>query len=189
MSNVLIVYATREGQTGKIARRLAETLRSDRHRVELLDTDHPGENAALDASRFQAVIVAAPIHAGGYPRSVREFVRQHAGVLNSVPSAFLSVGLAVASHTSDGRAQTRPLLDKFLAECSFRPRRVEFVAGALQYSKYNFLIRLVMRRIALKEGGDTDTSRDYEYTDWKALDAFARDFVPAVRGRTAHALT
>jgi len=40
-----------------------------------------------------------------------------------------------------------------------------------------------MRRIARKEGGDTDTSRDYEYTDWNDLrafgEAFARRFVPA----------
>jgi menaquinone-dependent protoporphyrinogen oxidase len=30
-----------------------------------------------------------------------------------------------------------------------------------------------MKRIASASGGDTDTSRDYEYTDWKDL----RDFV------------
>jgi hypothetical protein len=52
---------------------------------------------------------------------------------------------------------------------------VELVASALAYSKYNPLIRLVMRRIALKEGGDTDTSRGCEYTDWRAIAAFASD--------------
>jgi len=57
----------------------------------------------------------------------------------------------------------------------WHPARVELVAGALPYSKYNFLIRYVMRRIAAKEGGDTDTSHDYEYTDWEAVDRFARD--------------
>jgi menaquinone-dependent protoporphyrinogen oxidase len=34
-----------------------------------------------------------------------------------------------------------------------------------------------MRRIAAKEGGDTDTSRDYEYTDWPAVDRFASNVV------------
>ena len=38
-------------------------------------------------------------------------------------------------------------------------------------------MHFVMRRIVSKEGGDTDTSRDYEYTDWAAVDAFAREFV------------
>jgi len=30
-----------------------------------------------------------------------------------------------------------------------------------------------MRRIAKKAGAATDTSRDYEYTDWIGLDRFA----------------
>ena len=33
--------------------------------------------------------------------------------------------------------------------------------------------RLVMRVIAKRAGGDTDTSRDYVYTDWEALERFA----------------
>jgi menaquinone-dependent protoporphyrinogen oxidase len=37
-----------------------------------------------------------------------------------------------------------------------------------------------MRRISAKEGGDTDTSRDYEYTDWAAVDRFARELVTRV---------
>jgi menaquinone-dependent protoporphyrinogen oxidase len=50
------------------------------------------------------------------------------------------------------------------------------VAGALPYSKYNFFIRFIMRRIAAQAGGDVDTSRDYEYTDWGAVDRFASQF-------------
>jgi len=33
-----------------------------------------------------------------------------------------------------------------------------------------------MKRIVAKAGGDTDTSRDYMYTDWNDLRAFADDF-------------
>ena len=35
MANVLIVYATKEGQTGRIATRMAETFRAEGHDVEL----------------------------------------------------------------------------------------------------------------------------------------------------------
>jgi len=44
------------------------------------------------------------------------------------------------------------------------------VAGALSYTKYNFLVRFVMKRIAKAQGASTDTSRDHELTDWEALD-------------------
>jgi len=174
MANILIVYATRQGQTEKIARRIATVLRAQGHAAELFDADRPKETPALEG--FQAVFVGAPIHAGGYPRSVVRFVEEHHASLERVPSAFFSVGLAVASRTTDGRAETLPIVEKFILRTGWNPTRVELVAGALPYSKYNFLIRLVMRRISAKAGGDTDTSRDYEYTDWEGVDRFASDF-------------
>lgn len=173
MANVLIAYATREGQTEKIARRMAEAVRADGHDAELFDTDHP--TRPIELERFQAILVGGPIHARGYPRSIERFVRRHKELLDRVPSAFFSVGLAVASRTSDGRAQTLELVEQFVKRTGWRPRRVELIAGALLYSKYNFLVRFVMRRIAAHEGGDTDTSRDYEYTDWPAVVRFATE--------------
>ena len=175
MSNVLIVYATRKGQTQRIAERMEKTLTERGHGVVLADADAPP--SGVDLRDFDAAFVAAPIYAGGYPRSVARFVRKHAAFFNRVPSAFFSVGLAVASRTSDGRAQTMPLVERFLRRSGWRPRRVELVAGALPYSKYNVLIRFIMQRIAAKEGGDTDTSHDYEYTDWNAVEKFVTEFV------------
>ena len=173
MANVLIVYATREGQTEKIARRMAEAIRAEGHDAELFDADHP--TGPPDLERFQAIVVGGPIHARGYPRSIVRFARNYKELLERVPSAFFSVGLAVASRTSDGRTQTRELVERFVKLTGWRPRRVELIAGALPYSKYNFLVRFVMRRIAAHEGGDTDTSRDYEYTDWPAVARFATE--------------
>ena len=49
------------------------------------------------------------------------------------------------------------------------------VAGALAYSHYNLLVRFIMKRIARSAGADTDTSHDYEYTDWADLDRFTAD--------------
>jgi menaquinone-dependent protoporphyrinogen oxidase len=47
----------------------------------------------------------------------------------------------------------------------------------LLYTKYNFLKRGLMKSITKKQGGDIDTSRDFIYTDWDAVDAFAREFL------------
>jgi menaquinone-dependent protoporphyrinogen oxidase len=49
------------------------------------------------------------------------------------------------------------------------------VAGAILYTKYNFLLRFVMKQIAKKAGASTETSQDYEYTDWVALDRFVEE--------------
>jgi menaquinone-dependent protoporphyrinogen oxidase len=103
-----------------------------------------------------------------------------------MPTLFFSVGLAVVGKSGKGQAQTMEIVRKLVADTGWRPGRVELIAGALQYTRYNFLVRLVMRWIVSKEGGDTDTSRDYEYTDWAAVDRCAVEFVDGVvQQRTA----
>ena len=176
MAHVLVVYATHDGQTRKIAERIATVLRVHRHVVELLDATQSRE---VDLTRFDAVFIGSPMRAQSYLRAVERFVRLHRPALERIPSLFFSVNLAVLDKT-DGRAQTMKLVNKLLSDTGWHPRRIELVAGALPYTRYNFLVRFVMKRIVRKQGGDTDTSRDYEYTDWSAVDRFAVEFVEGV---------
>ncbi len=67
-------------------------------------------------------------------------------------------------------------MDTFFIETGWTPHQAHGVAGALFYTKYNPLVRMVLKRIAKKAGGATDTSRDYEYTDWAALERIVEDF-------------
>jgi menaquinone-dependent protoporphyrinogen oxidase len=183
MAKVLVVYVSRDGQTRKIAERIATGLRVGRHLVELVDARRLPPD--LDPSRFQAVFVGSPIIGGGYMRPIVRFVREYRAALERVPTLFFSVGLALLSKVNDGRAQTMEIVDRFIARTGWRPRRVELIAGALPYTRYNFLLRFVMRRISRKEGGETDTSRDHEYTNWNAVDRFALEFVEQVTGTPA----
>lgn len=45
------------------------------------------------------------------------------------------------------------------------------------FSQYDFFKRWIMRRIAREKGTPSDTSQDYEFTDWLALDGFVDDFL------------
>ena len=54
------------------------------------------------------------------------------------------------------------------------------IAGALKYTEYDFFKRLIMKMISKREGRSTDTSRDYEYTDWNAVTKFVTDFADKV---------
>ena len=65
------------------------------------------------------------------------------------------------------------------------PARIVSVAGRLAYREYGFFIRWVMKRIAKKEGAPTDTSRDYELTNWGEVDALARDMAKRIHARAA----
>jgi len=87
-----------------------------------------------------------------------------------IPSLFLSVCLGVLERDNPkAQAELARIGEKFLARTGWRPTQSKTIAGALLYSRYNSLIRWAMRRIVAKAGGDTDTSRDYEYTDWDDL--------------------
>jgi menaquinone-dependent protoporphyrinogen oxidase len=79
-------------------------------------------------------------------------------------------------------AALHAIVNSFLAATGWQPAVTKFVAGALLYTHYNWFLRRVIRRIARKAGGDTDTSRDYDYTDWNDLRAFADAFGRMVEG-------
>lgn len=176
MASVLVLYATQHGQTERIAARVAETIRSLGHAVDLVDAAELP--AGFDVRTYDIACVGAPIHARGYPTEVLRFVVKHRAWLDTVPSAFFSVGLAVASRTSDGVAATQACVEAFTRRTGWHPKRVELIAGALPYTQYNIVLRWIMRRIAAQAGGDVDTSRDYEYTDWSAVERFAAELVP-----------
>src|SRR5829696_8321467 len=92
-----------------------------------------------------------------------------------MPSAFFSVCLTAVDDTDEAHATTRDYLDDFEERTGWTPRRRTTFAGALQYREYGFLTRLVMRVLMKRGDHPTDTRRDYDYTDWEAVEAFARD--------------
>jgi menaquinone-dependent protoporphyrinogen oxidase len=183
MLNILVLYGTTEGQTAKIGRFLGDALRAEGVLADVRDA----RTAAPAPDGYDAVIVAGSVHAGGYQRSVRRWVREHAHVLNEKPTAFVSVCLGVLQREPKVQQELAAILSRFFALTGWRATVTRTVAGALPYSRYNWVKRWAMVRIVRKAGGDTDTSRDYEYTDWADLRGFAKDFLRVVRGRTATA--
>lgn len=174
MTHILVVYGTTDGHTRKIAQVIAENLRGEFCSVDIVDA--AGMMRHLSPESYDGVIVAASIHIGDFQRSVARWVRTHARMLNLVPTAFLSVCLAVVERGTRPRQEVLRIMRRFLDRCGWRPTITKMVAGALPYTRYGWLKRMMMKRIVAKAGGDTDTTRDYEYTDWNDLRTFSRDF-------------
>ena len=137
---------------------------------------------------YEAAILTASVHLGKHEPEMVEFVKRHRAELERTPAAFLSVSLSEAGAEDpaappDRRAQSAAdverMIQEFLSETAWHPSHIHAVAGALLYTQYNFLVRFVMKIIAKRAGGSTDTSRDHEYTDWAALDRFVEELIPA----------
>ena len=178
---VLIVYGTTEGHTAKVAAAVAETLQGHGIVVEVAAAQR-----APAPDGFDGVVVAASVHGGAYQRSVRKWVHAHASALNEKPSAFLSVCLAVLQRGPAVQRKVAALAERLFSASGWYPTMSAPVAGALPYSRYGWLKRRIMLRIVAGAGGDTDISRDYEYTDWTELRSFADRFASRVRERAPH---
>src|SRR4030095_328619 len=83
------------------------------------------------------------------------------------------------------RCTAAGIMARRLQDTGWRPMMTKIVAGALLYTQYGWLKRWLMKRIVAKARGDTDTRRDYEYTDWNDLRAFVEEFADRVRMSTA----
>jgi menaquinone-dependent protoporphyrinogen oxidase len=180
MSRVAVLYDSTEGQTAKIARRVAEIAAAAGHSAEPSDVRTLPANWTPAA--FDAVILGASVHVGRHSRPVTELVQRHRAALEVVPAAFFSVSLSAAGKTDRQQRNARGLVDEFLMETGWRPTATATFAGALLYRDYGFLKRMLLRWIAGREGGDTDTSRNYEYTDWGQVEHFTRDFLGGLPG-------
>jgi menaquinone-dependent protoporphyrinogen oxidase len=174
MARVLCGYGTGEGQTASVAERIGDGIDADGHDVTLVHLEYPPTD--LEPETYDGFVVGASVHAGSHQHYVERFVHDHRETLNRRPSAFFSVSLTAAHDAPDRRAPATTLLETFLEETGWNPDATLAVAGALKYSEYGVLKRVVMRLIAARASGDTDTTRDYEYTDWDEVDSFAREF-------------
>ncbi|MGZ8562244.1 MAG: flavodoxin domain-containing protein [Candidatus Limnocylindria bacterium] len=171
MPRFLLLYASTHGQTEKIASRICEVLRDQG--VDAL-AQEATDNAALNPADFDVVLVAASVHAGHHQREVLDWVKAHAATLNGMPSAFVSVSLSAAEDTDESREANRAYMDEFSDTTGWTPTERTPVAGALQYLEYDFMTKLLMRLTMKRGHHPTDTSQDYEYTDWEQVESFAR---------------
>ena len=186
----VVFYATREGHTRRIAEHIATDLRAHDIEVDLYDVK--AQHASIDWSGYDWACVAASVHVSHHEREMITFVRHHREELQRLSAAFLSVTLSEAGaedrHLPNDRrdkaaVDVQRMIEMFELETGWRPIRALPVAGALAYSQYNFIIRFVMKQIARKAGAPTDTSRDYELTDWPTLDRFVRNAAQTAEAR------
>jgi menaquinone-dependent protoporphyrinogen oxidase len=171
--NMLIVYYSKYGQTEAIAERIANVLTASQHGVRIIDAEEAQSLASIEA--YDIVILGSPIYTERHSDLLKRFIKQHLAELDRKQAAFFSVSLSAAGDANQRREATS-CMQSFLDSCNWQPGTTTTFAGALPYRKYNWFVRWLMKRIVRKAGGDTDTSRDYEYPDWNEVENFARSF-------------
>lgn len=168
---ILALYGSRFGQAKAVLGRIVRGLGDAGHSVTVVDAKAPPPAMAVED--FDGVVVAASIIMGRHESYVRRWVKENAAALGDLPGAFVSVNGTSPESAPEWKAAADRYRAQFLAQTGWRPRWTAAFSGALRYSRYGPITRWIMKKIAKKEGGPTDTSRDYEFTDWEAVDRFS----------------
>lgn len=174
MAFVLVLYGTGEGRTEKVADHVASVIRERGHDVTVLHGARIPTDFSLAA--YDGVVVGGSVHLGRHQRYIREFAAENNETLEAMPSAFFSVSLSAAGRRT-GREKARAVMEGFLEEVGWQPEVRAVVPGRLAYGQYGPMKRFVMKLIARRAGGATDTSRDHDYTDWEGVTRFTETFL------------
>jgi menaquinone-dependent protoporphyrinogen oxidase len=171
---VAILYSSWHGQAQKIAQRIADVVAM--HGVKTTVNDVRDRAAsALDSDSHSGVIVIASVHFGRHPGPLYNFVSCMLTTLSRLPSAFVSVSGAAAN--LEGNVNAQGYIRKFVTATEWQPDMSLSVAGAVPYTRYGLVTRVLMKFASRIGGRDSDTSRDFEYTDWFAVENFVREFL------------
>jgi menaquinone-dependent protoporphyrinogen oxidase len=171
MTTVLIAYHTVEGHTARIVDEMRRALSDAGHDARILHVGHPRDELPEDVD---AVILGGPIHAGHHDKNLVAFAKSHRLRLGAIPSGFFTVCLTAAEDSPEAREATAGYVQGFGDETGWTPRHTAVFAGRLAWTQYDVFTRLVMKLITRHHGiPDQDVKRDYDYTDYDAVRAFA----------------
>lgn len=168
---LLLVYATTDGHTLHICERLKFLMTALGQRVTLVPIE---QASALNLANFERIVMGASIRYGHHQPQVAQFIAKHQAVLESRPSAFFSVNV-VARKSDKNTPESNPYARKFLQSIAWKPQLAAVFAGKLDYPRYGFFDRHMIRLIMWMTHGPTDPTTVVEFTDWAKVEAFGRE--------------
>jgi menaquinone-dependent protoporphyrinogen oxidase len=176
-----LYYATRDGQSRRIAehifRRLAES--------EMLA---PPQDVAVtppaDLAAASVVVLVAAVRYGRHLPEADRFLAAYRSLKSPPPLALASVNLT-ARKPAKTTAAGNTYLRKVIARHRLAPALAVAFAGRLDYRRYGWLDRQIIRFIMLLTRGPTKPDTCIEYTSWHAVDEFADRIADLVRTKTS----
>jgi menaquinone-dependent protoporphyrinogen oxidase len=170
MAHILIMYSSTDGQTLKICQRLQQVIAQQNHQVTLVSVTDAGN---VDIKPFDKIVIGASIRYGRHSPQVYDFIKTNQKILDSKPSAFFSVNV-VARKPAKNTPETNPYMKKFRKKTAWHANELAVFAGKIDYQKYSFSDRHLIRFIMWLTKGPTQLNTNIEFTDWEAVAAFGQ---------------
>ena len=166
-----LFYATRDGQSRKIAARIAERLAERGIEVAPQDlADKQASQSGIEAAEL-AVVVAAIRYGKILPEAL-EFLAAYEKLETQPKLVLLVVNLTSrkpGKETPEGSVYLRRAIAKY----KLTPAFARAIPGVLDYKRYSWRDRQLIRFIMFLTGGPTDPRTCIEYTPWDVVDEVA----------------
>ena len=147
MKNCLIIFSTTDGHTKKICEQIFDIL-NDLHKIKILNLSSAYFE---DLSSYNIIIVGASIRYGKHKKELYEFIRRNRRTLEKTETCFFSVN-AVARKSEKNTPSTNPYMKKFLKQSGWIPDHTEVFAGEIDYKKYKFFDKHIIKSTWFLEG-------------------------------------
>lgn len=171
MEKVLFLHSSCEGQTIKILNYIEQDLGTD-YQCEYVDVHLVKK---IDFKNYDRVLIGASVRYGHLNKKLYQFINHNLENLKQAKVAFFCVNLTARKEGKDMPA-TSAYVKKFLLKSPWHPKMMAVFAGALRYPRYNFFDRTMIKLIMKLTGGETDTTKEVEYTDWQKVSDFSQQF-------------
>ena len=167
---VALYYSTRDGQARRIAEHICGRLAENGPLA-------PPQDVAIakptpeDLAAASLIVLVAAVRYGKHLPEADQFLTTYRSLVSPPPLALASVNLTARKPektTATGNAYLR----KAIARHGLAPTLAVAFAGRLDYRRYNWRDRQIIRFIMLLTGGPT-APHQVEYTSWDAVDDFA----------------
>lgn len=170
MAKIVIIYSTTDGHTREICAYLMQMIEEHDNQVTLLSIN---DINAIDLKSFDKIVIGASIRYGKHNKKVYQFIKKNLQILEEKSSAFFSVNV-VARKPEKNQPDTNPYLKKFLTQISWKPKRLAVFAGKIDYQKYSFWDRSMIRLIMWMTNGPTDPKAKIDFTNWNQVKEFGQ---------------
>ena len=169
MKKILFIFSTTDGHTHKITQSIAAGF-EDECDINLKNVD---DTTAEDLNLHHHIVIGASIRYGNHQPKLMKFIKDNRDILVTKNAAFFSVN-AVARKTEKNRPNTNPYVQKFIKKTGWSPEEVDVFAGVIDYPKYHFIDKHMIKFIMWITGGPTDTNGTFEFTDWQRVKEFTK---------------
>ncbi len=174
-----LYYATRDGQSRRIAEHISRRLAEAKTAAPAQDIAVV-QPAASELAAAAVVVLVAAVRYGRHLPEADRFLAIYRSLRSPPPLALASVNLTARKSgktTVSGNAYLR----KVIARHQLVPAVAVAFAGRLDYRRYGWLDRHIIRFIMLLTRGPTDPNTCIEYTSWPAVDEFVARIVELMR--------